>query len=256
MAGSGSAPRDPPGPPRAPILILVRPQLAENIGMAARAMTNFGLTDMRLVSPRGGWPKKGARAAASGAVQVLEQAKVYGSVREAVADLHYVLATTARERGQMKRVLLPEAGLDEAQRRLAAGQTVGILFGPERVGLDNDEVSVADAILTFPVNPAFSSLNLAQAVLLVGYAWFRLSRRAPPMVGEPSLPASRETLASFFDYVESELDAVDFYPPGKRPVMTRNMRDIFLRREPTEQDVRSLRGALRALIEGRRLRKP
>ena len=240
-----------------PTIILVEPQMAENIGMAARAMANFGLSEMRLVAPRGGWPKKGARAAASGAVHVLEGAKLFATAREAVADLQFVLATTARERGQMKRVLGPEGAMREAQGRLSAGQKVGILFGRERTGLENDEIALSDAILTFPVNPAFKSLNLAQAVLLTGYEWFRASQGgAVPFSEESSPPATRESVASFFDWVEAELDAVNFYPPDKRPVMTRNMRDIFLRRGLTEQDVRTLRGALRALAEGRRLRKP
>jgi tRNA/rRNA methyltransferase len=217
---------------------------------------NFGLTEMRLVAPRGGWPKKGARAAASGAVQVLEQARLYDTAREAVADLAFVLATTARDRDQMKRVWSPEEGLREAGRRLAAGEKVGILFGRERTGLENDEVSLADAILTFPVNPAFRSLNLAQAVLLVGYEWFRVAGRSGrPTRPEVSPAAARESILSLLDFLEAELDAVSYYPPDKRAVMTRNMRDIFLRRELTEQDVRSLRGALRALSEGRRLRK-
>ena len=240
-----------------PAVILVEPQMAENIGMAARAMANFGLSEMRLVTPRGGWPKKGARAAASGAVHILEKASVFATVREAMADLQFVLATTARERGQMQRVFAPEEGMKEAHRRCAAGERVGILFGRERTGLENDEVSFADAIITFPVDPRFSSVNLAQSVLLVAYEWARVAGAgALPFAAEHSAPAARDTVLSFFDYLEAELDAVNFFPPDKRPVMTRNMRDIFLRRELTEQDVRSLRGAFRALIEARRLRKP
>lgn len=239
-----------------PAMILVEPQMAENIGMAARAMANFGLSEMRLVAPRGGWPKKGAKSAASGAGFVLDAARLFATAREAVADLDFVLATTARERGQMKRVWSPEEGLQEARRRLEAGGKVGILFGRERTGLGNDEIALADAIVTFPVNPGFSSVNLAQAVLLVGYEWFRVAHgRALPFGDARGPLAARETVASFFDYLEAELDAVSFYPPDKRPIMARNMRDIFLRRELTEQDVRTLRGALRALIEGRRLRK-
>ncbi len=253
QAGYEGRPLSPPMPQPKPVIILVEPQMAENIGMAARAMANFGLSEMRLVAPRGGWPKKGARAAASGAVHVLDQATLHPTVREAIADLHFVLATTARERGQMKRVYGPREALLEAQRRLEGGERVGILFGRERIGLANDEVSLADAILTFPVDPKFPSVNLAQAVLLVSYEWSQLaSGGALPFSERPQSPsASRATLLSFFDYLESALDAVEFYPPDKRPVMTRNMRDIFLRRELTEQDVRSLRGALRALIEGR-----
>jgi tRNA/rRNA methyltransferase len=241
-----------------PIIILVEPQLAENIGMVARAMANFGLSELRLVSPRNGWPKKGAHSAASGAVHVLEAARLYDTAREAIADLNYVFATTARERGQMKRVFAPEAAMRETQARIGEGQGVGILFGRERTGLENDEVSLADAIVTFPVDPKFSSLNLAQAVLLVSYEWRKLATGgALPFSGERrSPPAAREVLTSFFDYVEAELEAVNFYPEDKKPIMARNMRDIFHRLEMTEQDVRTLRGAIRALAEGRRLRKP
>jgi tRNA/rRNA methyltransferase len=241
-----------------PIIILVEPQLAENIGMVARAMANFGLSELRLVSPRNGWPKKGAHSAASGAVHVLEAARLYDTAREAIADLNYVFATTARERGQMKRVFAPEAAMREAQGRIGEGQGVGILFGRERTGLENDEVSLADSIITFPVDPKFSSLNLAQAVLLVSYEWRKLATGgALPFSGEiRSLPAAREMLASFFDYVEAELEAVNFYPEDKKPIMARNMRDIFHRLAMTEQEVRTLRGAIRALAEGRRLRKP
>jgi tRNA/rRNA methyltransferase len=240
-----------------PTIILVEPQLAENIGMAARAMANFGLSELRLVAPRNGWPKKGAHSAASGAVHILEGAKLYPTAREAIADLNFVFATTARERGQMKRVFGPEPAMREAQGRLAAGQGVGILFGRERTGLENDEVSLADAIVTFPVDPRFSSLNLAQAVLLVAYEWHKLATGgALPFSGDRrSPPAVRDQILSFFDYLEAELDAANFYPPDKRPTMTRNMRDIFHRLELTEQDVRTLRGAVRALAEGRRIRR-
>lgn len=246
----------PPAAPSGPAIILVEPQLAENIGMAARAMANFGLSELRLVSPKNGWPKKGAHSAASGASHVLDGAKLYPTAREAVADLNFVLATTARERDQMKRVLGPDEAASQMLARLAAGQGVGILFGRERVGLTNDEIALADAIVTFPVDPRFSSLNLAQAVLLVAYEWFKgLSGGALPFATERrSPPAPREMVVSFFDYVEAELEAVNFYPEDKKPVMARNMRDIFHRLELTEQEVRTLRGAFRAIAEGRRLR--
>ena len=159
----------------APAIVLVEPQLAENIGMAARAMANFGLSELRLVAPRNGWPTKGAHSAASGAVHVLEGATLYDTAREAMADLNFVFATTARERGQMKRVFGPDEGMAEAYRRIAEEQRIGIMFGRERTGLENDEVSLADAIITFPVDPQFSSLNLAQAVLLVSYEWRKLA---------------------------------------------------------------------------------
>ncbi len=246
-----------PEVPATPVIILVGPQMAENIGMAARAMANFGLSEMRLVSPRGGWPKKGAHSAASGAVHILKNAKLYGTVEEAVADLNFVFATTARERGQMKRVHGPNDAAARMSQRIAEGQRVGIMFGRERTGLENDEVALADAIITFPVNPQFSSLNLAQAVLLVGYEWYRQATGEQlPFSGEMlSPPAPKEMVLSFFEYLEEELSVTNFYPPDKKPVMTRNMRDIFYRLEMTEQEVRTMRGAMRALVEARRLRK-
>lgn len=235
----------PPG--TAPAVILVEPQLAENIGMTARAMANFGLSDLRLVNPKNGWPKKGVREAASGATHVLDGAHIFASVEDAIADLHCVFATTARERGQMKRVFAP----DEAMADLVGrdGQRCGILFGRERVGLTNDEVSLADAIITFPVSPDFPSLNLAQAVLLVGYEWRKASGRARlPFSGEMlSPPATREAMVALFANLEAALDAAGFYPPEKRGGITRNMRDMLHRMALNEQDVRTFQGALRAI---------
>ncbi len=236
-----------------PVIILVGPQMAENIGMCARAMANFGLSEMRLVAPRGGWPKKGARSAASGAVHVLERATLFDTVDEAIADLNFVFATTARERGQMKRVMAPDQAAQNIFERGGQGQRVGIMFGRERTGLENDEVALADAIITFPVDRTFSSLNLAQSVLLVAYECHQVSSGAVlPFAGELlTPPASKEMMLSFFEYVEEQLDAAGFYPADKKPTMSRNMRDIFGRMEMREQDVRTLRGALRALAEGR-----
>ena len=235
----------PPG--LAPVVILVEPQLAENIGMTARAMANFGLSELRLVNPKNGWPKKGVREAASGATHVLDRATIHGSVAEAIGDLQYVLATTARERGQMKRVFAPEAAMGELVAR--EGQRTAVMFGRERIGLTNDEVSLADAIITFPVSPDFPSLNLAQAVLLVGYAWRQASGRAVlPFSGELlSPPATREALVALFGSLETALDDAGFYPPEKRDIIARNMRDMLHRMSLTEQDVRTFRGALRAL---------
>ncbi len=235
----------PPG--TTPAVILVEPQLAENIGMTARAMANFGLSELRLVNPKNGWPKKGVREAASGATHVLDRATVYPTVEAALSDLTYVLATTARERGQMKRVFSPEEGMAEIAGR--QGQRVGVMFGRERVGLSNDEVSLADAIITFPVSPDFPSLNLAQAVLLVGYEWRRASGRASlPFTGEMlSPPATREALIALFGNLEAALDGAGFYPPEKRGGMVRNMRDMLHRMAMTEQDVRTFQGALRAV---------
>lgn len=243
-----------------PAVILVRPQLAVNIGMCARAMANFGLDDLRLVSPREGWPRtgalrKGANAAAAGAVHLLEAAKLYDTIEEAIADLNFVWATTARERGQGKRIEPPSNAMAESARGIGAGARHGILFGPERTGLENDEVMLADAIITFPVNPAYASLNLAQAVLLAGYEWFRASQgdALPFDDVQRSPPAPREMILSFFEFFESHLDANGFFrPEGKRSNMRRNLRNMFYRMEMTEQDVRTLRGALVRIIEGPR----
>lgn len=245
-----------------PAVVLVRPQLAVNIGTAARAMANFGLSDLRIVSPKGGWPPEGehratAEAAAAGAAGLLDAARVFSRLGEAVADLQFLWATTARERGQGKRVLLPEAAMAEAAAATRhRGERHGLLFGPERTGLDNDEVSAADAIVTFPVSAAYGSLNLAQAVLLVSYEWRRAQGSAaePPFADAQRWPrAPREQVLSFFDYLEAELTGAGYFKPDdKRPVMRRNLRNILHRLDMSEQDVRTLRGAVVRLVEGPR----
>jgi tRNA/rRNA methyltransferase len=243
-----------------PAIILVRPQLAVNIGMCARAMANFGLSDLRLVSPREGWPRtgayrKGAYAAAAGAVHLLERARLFDSVEAAVADLTCVFATTARERGQGKPVLAPSQAMAETAAAEALGEKRGVMFGPERTGLDNDDVALADAIVTFPVDPAYASLNLAQAVLLVGYEHFRAARGegAPYAVPERSPPAKRSSMLAFFEFFESALEQSGFFrPESKRPVMQRNLRNMFHRMKMTEQDVRTFWGAVVRLKEGPR----
>jgi len=260
MVGAGTDKTKPPlhG---GPAVILVRPQLAVNIGMCARAMANFGLDDLRLVNPREGWPRSDdyrdiAYSAAAGASAVLDAARVFPSVETAVADLNAVYAATARERGQAKAILTPSAAMTATAA--AAGESRGILFGPERTGLDNDEVAIADAIVTFPSNPAYASLNLAQAVLICGYEWFKAARgdRPPrsiiPRAASP--PAQREMLLAFFDYLEGKLDENGFFRPvTKKPGMRRNLRNIFHRMELTQQDVRTLWGAVVRLAEGPRV---
>ena len=243
-----------------PAVILVRPQLAVNIGMCARAMANFGLDDLRLVNPREGWPRsdeyrKVAYSAAAGATDLLDAARVFPSVEAAVGDLHAVYATTARERGQMKAVLGP--GVAMAATAAAAQEKRGILFGPERTGLDNDEVALADWIITFPSSPAYASLNLSQAVLICGYEWFKAAhgdKPPPSTIPRPvSPPAQREMLLSFFNYLEDNLDEKGFFRPvTKKPGMRRNLRNIFHRMELTQQDVRTLWGAVVRLVEGPR----
>ncbi len=260
MVGAGT---DKSKPPLAggPAVILVRPQLAVNIGMCARAMANFGLDDLRLVNPREGWPRsddyrKVAYSAAAGATALLDGARVFVSVGAAIADCRRVYASTARERGQAKAVMTPSVAM--AATSIAAGEKHAILFGPERTGLDNDEVAIADAIVTFPSSPAYASLNLAQAVLLFGYEWFKaVHGDAPPPSTSPratSPPAQREMLLAFFDYLEARLDENGFFRPAtKMPGMRRNLRNIFHRMELTQQDVRTLWGAVVRLAEGPRV---
>ena len=243
-----------------PTVVLVRPQLAVNIGMCARAMANFGLDDLRLVNPKSGWPRTDeyreiAYNAAAGAAHILDAARVFASTEAAIADLHFVYAATARERGQAKPILTPAAAMPEAAGRLE--QKRGVLFGPERTGLDNNEVALADAVLTFPTNPAYGSLNLAQAVLLVGYEWFKAAHGdvAPASAADktPALPAHREMVVAFFEYLEEKLDDAGFFKPeGKRPLMQRNLRNIFHRMALTEQDVSTLFGVVVRLVEGPR----
>ncbi len=248
-----------------PCVILVRPQLAVNIGMCARAMANFGLSDLRIVNPREGFAgdtgqrarsiRKGVFASAAGAVHLIEQAKVFDTVEEAIGDLNFVWATTARERGQGKRVELPVKAMAESAAGIAAGGQHGVMFGPERTGLENDEVALADAIITFPVNPAYASLNLAQAVLLIGYEYLRASQGdvMPYSKEERSPPAPREMVISFFEYFEDQLERNGFFKPeSKKANMMRNLRNMFHRMEMTEQDVRTLRGAFVRMIDGPR----
>lgn len=246
-----------------PAIVLVRPQLAVNIGMSARAMANFGLTDLRLVAPReeragvrSSW--KDAYAAAASAAHILDGASRFASVEDAIGDCNFVWATTARERGQHKPIRMPAEAMPECFARIAAGEKQGVLFGPERTGLSNDEVALADAIITFPVNPAYASLNLAQAVLLVGYEWIRAAEGESLPITRPqrSLAAPRDMVLSFFDYLEEELLQAGFFrPPGKLAVMRRNLRNIFHRMGLTEQDVRTLRGVVVRLANGPRAKR-
>jgi tRNA/rRNA methyltransferase len=259
MTGAGTD-RTKPSRSGGPAIVLVRPQLAVNIGMCARAMANFGLTDLRLVAPREGWPRsgayrKGAYAAAAGAVHLLEGARLFETIETAILDINFVWATTARERGQQKPILTPADAMPECAQKMTIGEKHGVLFGPERTGLTNDEVALADAIMTFPVNPAYASLNLAQAVLLTGYEWLRAVTDAKPPFSlvQRSPAAPREMALSFFDYLEAELERAGFFRPlSKQPVMRRNLRNMFHRMQLTEQDVRSLRGMIVRLVEGPR----
>ncbi len=237
-----------------PCVILVEPQLADNIGAAARAMLNFGLDEMRLINPKPEWPSDRAIAVASGADRVLREAKVYRSFAEAVADLQVIYATTARPREMVKRILTPRAAATELRANTAQGLKSGLVFGPERTGLFNDDIALCDAVITCPVNPEHMSLNLAQAVLLVGYEWFQAGDDTPPVelrTGESAI-ASKQHLMSFIQRLEVELDECGFLRlPHMRAAMTRNIRALFSRAQPTDQEVRTLHGILTELVTKR-----
>jgi tRNA/rRNA methyltransferase len=237
-----------------PAVILVEPQLGENIGASARAMANFGLTDLRLVRPRDGWPNAQAWRSASGADRVLDQARLFDTLEAAIADCTLVCATTARMHDQAKPVLGAEEAARAMQKRLLAGEAVGVLFGRERNGLENDEVALADCIVTLPVNPAFSSLNLAQAVLILAYEWFKCAGGALPFaMRQKSASAPKEQLLAFFATLERELDKVEFLrPPEKRQTMLVNLKNIFQRMQPSRQDIQTLHGVIMAIAEGRK----
>jgi tRNA/rRNA methyltransferase len=238
-----------------PVVVLVEPQLGENIGAAARAMANFGLAKLRLVKPLQGWPNERARVMAAGADRVLDGAAIFETLADAVADCTYVVATTARNHDQAKPVLSPAQMAEAITPKVSGGETVAIVFGRERIGLENHEVARADAIVTLPVNPAFASLNLAQAVVVVAYEWFKLASggQLPFSTPDKSPPAPKQQLDAFFADLERELDAIEFYRPHeKRGVMSTNLRNIFNRMAPTEQDIRTLHGITMALAQGRK----
>jgi tRNA/rRNA methyltransferase len=242
-----------------PVVILSRPQLGENIGAAARAMKNFGLSELRLVSPRSDWPNEKANHMAVGAVDILQGAKVYGDVAAALADLQFVVATTARERGVTKPVLTPVEAVRQLRAAAAQGTRCGILFGSERSGLDNDEISLATSVVTIPTTD-FSSLNLGQSVMLLSYEWFRAQDQTPATRidhGPVAKKATREEMFQLFAHLEDELLKNGFlYPPSKETPMIRNLRALFNRADMTDQEVRTLRGVIVALAKGKYRKKP
>ena len=245
--GAGRASGGRQAPP--PAIVLVRPQLAENIGKAARAMLNFGLTDLRLVSPRDGWPNPAAGPAASGADSVIADARVFDSVADAVADRAHVFATTVRKRGVTKPVVTPEAaaGLIHAE----PGGTA-ILFGPERSGLETDDVALARTILTVPINPEFGSLNLAQAVILVAYEWSKAEALASPPTVALDPPASQFELEGMLGQLDTMLvDNGYFYPPDRAPAVRRTLRTLLTKPGWTSQEMRTFRGVLSTLAKPR-----
>ncbi len=237
-----------------PVIVLVEPQLGENIGAAARAMANFGLSQLRIVKPRQSWPNDKARMMAAGADRVLDEAVLFDTLEAAIADCSFVFATTARVHDQAKRVIGPADAAAEAAPRIGAGETVAIVFGRERNGLENDEVALADCIVTLSVNPAFASLNLAQAIVIVAYEWFKLVGSGLPFaMPQKSASAPKQQLLAFFASLERELEKVEFFrPPDKRETMQVNLRNIFTRMQPTQQDIQTLHGVIMAIAEGRK----
>ena len=238
-----------------PVVILVRPQLADNIGASARAMANGGLFHLRLVSPRDGWPQEKAWRNASGADRVLDAAVVFGSVREAVADLHRVFATCPRPRHIVKPVLTARGAAVELRGIAARTLRTGVLFGPERAGLDNDDMAQADVLVRYPLNPEFMSLNLAQAVMVIAYEWWLSADTTPPseLMTNETRVATKAELENFLTRLVDQLDACGFLRNlPKRPGMVRNIRHFFQRGEVTEQELRTLHGIVTELAIGRR----
>ena len=240
-----------------PVVILVRPQLADNIGAVARAMANGGLFHLRLVAPRDGWPQEAAWRNASGAQRLLEQLTIHETVAEAVADLHHVFATCPRPRHIVKPILTARGASNELREITSRNLTCGLLFGPERAGLDNDDMAQADALIRYPMNPAFTSLNLAQAVMVMAYEWWQTTDTTPVrtfMTNESNV-ATKSKLENFLTHLIDQLDACGFLRNApKRPGMIRNLRHLFQRGEITEQEIRTLHGVVTELAIGRRIR--
>ena len=238
---------------RQPYFVLVRPQMGENIGASARAMWNFGLEQMRVVAPRDGWPSTRAVAMASGAGRLLDAAQHFDRVSEAVGDASFVFATTARGRGLTKPILAPEEAMRQAAEKIAQGQKVAVLFGPERAGLENEDIAGANALISVPVNPDFPSLNLAQCVLLMAYEW----RRAQGQVELARMELAKTQWAEAIEveklaqhYEERLEDAGFFFPEAKAPGMKVNLRNMWSRFSLTRADVQMLHGVLRQLVRG------
>ena len=233
-----------------PAFVLIRPQMGENIGAAARGMWNFGLDRMRVIAPRDGWPNQRAVAMASGAGRLLDEALLFDDTEGAIADCDYVYATTARPRGLTKLVLSPEAAMQDARARISQGQKVAVMFGPERAGMENDDIARANAIISVPVNPEFPSLNLAQCVLLTGYEW---RREAVPVaaarvdaVGDWAEQIEIEKLAEHYE--ERLAQAGFFFPEHKAESMKVNLRNLWSRMPMTRADVQMLHGIMRQMV--------
>lgn len=254
MAGTNTSKNiDPSSLPIAPAIILVRPQLGENIGMCARAMLNCAVTELRIVAPRDGWPNPDAVSAASGASGILEHAKLFETTEAAVADLEYVLATTARSRELVKDVVTANEAAKIIRNKNDESNKCGLLFGPERTGLENDDIALADAILNIPLNPGFSSLNLAQAVLLTCHAWLTADNPFA-VAAETEPPAPKEDIENLMKNLEADLDAGGFFrSPDQRPTILRNIRNYFFRSGMTAQEARTMHGVF-ACLKGKKKR--
>lgn len=237
----------------APAVILSHPQMGENVGAAARAMKNFGLSELILIAPKFAWPNDRAQVLASGSADILDNAKLYPSAAEALAPFNLVLATTARDRDILKEIHTPQAAARRLRTASQAGARTAILFGGERAGLDNDEMSLCDAVITIPT-AEFSSLNLGQAVLLLGYEWLKSGDTTPDVRTRRTIavPATRAELVGLFEHLERELDAAEFlFPPAKRETMIRNIRAMILRSGLSDQEARTIRGMIVALVRNK-----
>ena len=231
-----------------PAIILVNPQMAENIGHAARAMLNFGLTDLRLVSPRDGWPNHDSKSTAAGADHLLKNARLFDTTEEAIADCTRVFATTVRDRDMPKPVVTPHEAACQMRDILGKGGQVAILFGPERSGLTNDDVVLADTVLSIPVNEGFSSLNLAQAVILVSYEWFITSDESKPFIEYDGAAASKKELIGLMEHVEQQLDIKGYFRSrGRRETQTRTIRNLLQNSGLSSQEIQTLRGIIKSL---------
>lgn len=237
----------------APAIVLVEPQLGENIGAVARAMLNFGMSDLVIVNPRDGWPNEKAVAMASGASMVLDTATIAPTTAEGLGVFNHVLAMTARPRESLLPVLTPREAADEMKARVRRGERCAILLGPERAGLSNEDVSRADGVIAIPVNPAFASLNVAQAAVVIAYEWAIADGAAPPPADlDQAPPATREQFEGFIDQLFGSLAAARyFFPEERRPVLERKIKTAFARANLTEGEVRTLRGVIKALVQGR-----
>ncbi len=251
----GAALEPPPG--ESPVIVLVNPQLADNIGMAARAMANGGLFHMRLVAPRDGWPQERAFFVSSGAQRILEAATVHPTVEDAIADCHRVFATCPRPRHVVVNIRNARAAAEDLRSINTAGQRVAVLFGPERAGLTAEDLARADTLVRYPLNPAHNSLNLAQAVMILAYEWWMAADATPPRAlhTNETQVATRGSLENFMGHLLDELDACGFLRnEAKRPGMVRNLRHWFTRGEITEQELRTLHGVVAELSRGRMIR--